>query len=230
MGPICVGQMEQKWGTCQYVYAKGYQLIEASQNWQVGFIRALANASFRLWENCNGCQHGINNATKTQAQSDQTQCKIRCLYELHEIVLPQNCLIFLQSVEQHLQKHKHSNAHGSGTINRSLLTPHALLQSKRDYRSNSCGNFSLFAGKTFLTLRTKKSTETPRFNTMRIASHFATQPSHGRQQRNPKPRKKPNDTILQLCQASIIQLGCQYPNYPSSKRTRHPSQHHHNAD
>jgi hypothetical protein len=119
------GKWSKKWGTCQYVYVKRYQLIEASQNWQAGLIRALANASFRLWEICNGCQHDINNATKTQAQSDLTQRKIRCLYEVRERVLPQDRLIFLPSVEQHLQETQAQQRTWITIINRSLLTAQA---------------------------------------------------------------------------------------------------------
>jgi hypothetical protein len=70
----------------------------------VRFIRALANASFRLWEIRNGCRHGIDNATKSQAQSEQTQREIRCLFELRKRILPQDRAIFHSSVDDHLNE------------------------------------------------------------------------------------------------------------------------------
>jgi hypothetical protein len=128
------------------------------------------------------------------------------------------------------RNHKHSNAHGSLTTNRSLPTAHALPQNKRDYRSNSCGNSSPLVERPALALRTKNQQKHADLISRALPLTSRPPPSHGRQQRNPRPRKKPNYTIPRPCPASITQLGCQYPIYPPSKRTRNLPRHHHNAD
>jgi hypothetical protein len=168
------GKWSKKWGTCQYVYAKRYQLLEVSQNWQVGFIRALANASFRLWEIRNGCRHGIDNATKTQAQSDQTQRELRCLYELRERVLPQDRQMFLQSVELHLQESQ-AQQRTWITHNKPLIVHSTRTAAKQArLQIQQLRKFFTTRRTTCSRITNKTSTEIRRFNITRIAAHFST--------------------------------------------------------
>ena len=44
------GKLSKEWGPAQYRYARHFNHIDASKNWQVCLIRMLANASFKVWQ------------------------------------------------------------------------------------------------------------------------------------------------------------------------------------
>jgi hypothetical protein len=83
-------------GKLQYAYAQRFQLTDASENWQVSFVRALANGLFWLWKIGNRSRNNIENANKSQAQSKQAQQEIQSLFNLRRRVLPQDHTIFSQ--------------------------------------------------------------------------------------------------------------------------------------
>jgi hypothetical protein len=167
------GKWSKLWVQYQYEYARRFQLTNASKNWQVNFIRALANASFRLWEIRNGCRHGIDIATKSQALSEQTQREVRCLYELRERVLPQDRPIFHDSVEHHLQETQ-AQQRTWITHNKKLIVHSARVAA---HQARLCTRqlkrfFPLW--KVQSRISNSKPTEMRRFNITRLATHFAT--------------------------------------------------------
>ena len=98
------GKLSKEWGPAQYRYARRYNLIDASKNWQVRLNRMLANASFKAWQTRNGCRHGIDSATKQQASQEQAHRELHCLYSFQHMVLPQDTALFRTSIETHLQE------------------------------------------------------------------------------------------------------------------------------
>ena len=95
------GKLSQEWGHAQYRYAKRYNLVDASKNWQIKLIRLLANASFKVWQIRNGGKHGIDKATKQQALQDQAHRELRSLYALQNSVMHQDTHYFQTSLETH---------------------------------------------------------------------------------------------------------------------------------
>jgi hypothetical protein len=168
------GKWSKLWAKQQYAYAQRFQLTDASKYWQVSFIRALANALFCLWEIHNDCRHGIDNATKSQAQSEQTQQEIQCLFELREPVLPQDCAIFHNSVEDHLKETQAQQCTWI-THNKKFIAHSARFAAHQ-------ASLHIQQLKWFFPLRRKvqsqmtnpKSTETWRFNIAPLTAHFST--------------------------------------------------------
>jgi hypothetical protein len=76
--------------------------IELLQHWTVDLIKMMANSSFQLWELRNTCRHGHDDASKQQSIYEQTHREVRCLYLLQPMVLPQDRVLFRDTVDKHL--------------------------------------------------------------------------------------------------------------------------------
>jgi hypothetical protein len=64
--------------------------------------KLMANSSFKLWELRNTCCHGHDGASKQQSIYEQTHREVRCLYLLQPMVLQQYCILFRDTVKEHL--------------------------------------------------------------------------------------------------------------------------------
>jgi hypothetical protein len=96
------GKISKEWGARQYAYARRYNLLDESKQWQTALVRFLAHSSQRLWQIRNGCRHGIDAATQTQLAQEQIHREVRCLYHLRGVVLTQDRHLFRDTVELHL--------------------------------------------------------------------------------------------------------------------------------
>jgi endonuclease/exonuclease/phosphatase family metal-dependent hydrolase len=96
------GKLSKEWTKVQYQFAKRYGLVKESEGWVTALIKFMATASFQLWELRNKCRHGHDTATRQQSLHEQTHREIRCLYQMHPYVLPQDRDIFRTSVDEHL--------------------------------------------------------------------------------------------------------------------------------
>jgi hypothetical protein len=137
----------------------------------------------------NGCRHGIDNATKTQAQSDQTQCKIRCLYELRKRVLLQDRPLFHPAVEQHLQETQEQQRTWI-THNKKLIAHSARIAAKQvQLQIQHLRKCSPSAAKPYKELLPGK--EQTYTDSISSASQLTLPPknSHGQLCQNPRPKK-----------------------------------------
>jgi hypothetical protein len=96
------GKISKEWGVRQYAYARRYNLLDKSKQWQTALVRFLAHSSQRLWQICNGCRHGIDAATQAQVAQEQTHREVCCLYHLQGVVLIQDRHLFRDTVKLHL--------------------------------------------------------------------------------------------------------------------------------
>ena len=169
------GKISKHWGIKQYSYAKRFQLLDVSKQWQNRLVRFMANSAFRLWEIRNGCRHGIDTATKQAAQQEQAHRELRCLYGLRDQVLPQDRALFHDSVDDHLNDSK-SQIRTWITHNQKLILHSSkLAKAQAELRTRPLQKFFHPTCTIKSTITTIRSTASARLQTTRMSFHYPTQ-------------------------------------------------------
>jgi hypothetical protein len=103
MGPLSPRKkISKEWEILQFKYATRHSLLKESRNWITWLIKHMAHQSFAIWDSCNKSRHGHDHSTSIQAETAQVHRDISVLYELHDLVLPEDRDLFCNSIDAHL--------------------------------------------------------------------------------------------------------------------------------
>ena len=101
-GHFLWGKLSTEWNVLQHTFAFHYNLLVESKGWTTSLIQLLASESFCLWELRNGCCHGKDASSRAFASAELAKCQLTALYSLKDQMLPQDCVIFRDSLTTHL--------------------------------------------------------------------------------------------------------------------------------
>jgi hypothetical protein len=201
------GKISKEWQHVQYQYAKRYGLIQQSEGWVLGLIKLMANSSFQLWELRNQCCHGHNNATRQQSLSEQAHRKIRCLYQLKPLTLPQDQNLFWHSVDEHLKETVPQLR--TWIIHNKKLILHSVQVAKAHVKlhTHRIQRFFPRQGAHKSTMDTNRPTQAPkRHRITRISTYFSTLP-RSRTQQALQTDAEDNELIMNAPQQRLIGYG-----------------------